>query len=92
MPGDPQECREHAKRCWQLASETNNLALRDSLTEIAQKWARLATELEATKTLLDEWGDPMPQGKNWIATLHSEGREMEARLAPRGTPWLQRGR
>ena len=33
MPGDPKECREHAKRCWELASETTNPALKESLVE-----------------------------------------------------------
>jgi hypothetical protein len=25
MPGDPNECREHAKRCWALVAEITNL-------------------------------------------------------------------
>jgi hypothetical protein len=48
MPGDPKECREHAKRCWALASEVTNPAS-------AQRWPRLATDLEAMHILLDEW-------------------------------------
>ena len=55
MPGDPNECREHAKRCWALASETKNPELRDSLTDLAQRWARLATDLEVTLKLLEQW-------------------------------------
>ena len=58
MPGDPNECREHAKRCWALASETKNPDLRDSLTDLAQRWARLATDLEVTLKLLEQWADP----------------------------------
>ena len=58
MPGDPKECREHAKRCHQMASETTYPPLTQSLTEIADIWMKLATELEATERLLDEWGDP----------------------------------
>ena len=58
MPGDPKECREHAKRCFQLAEETANPSLKESLTDIAQKWISLASDLEATKRLLDGWGDP----------------------------------
>jgi hypothetical protein len=58
MPGDPKQCREHAKRCLQLAQEATNSALRSSLEEIAQQWMRLATDLEATKPLLEAWGDP----------------------------------
>jgi hypothetical protein len=58
MPGDPKDYREHAKRCLQIAQETTNPALRSSLQEIAQQWLRLAADLEATKPLLEEWGDP----------------------------------
>jgi hypothetical protein len=58
MPGDPKECREHAKRCHQMASETTSPVLKESLTDIANHWMKLASELEATKRLLDQWGDP----------------------------------
>jgi hypothetical protein len=60
MPGNPKECREHAKRCW-VATETKNPALKESLVEIAQKWARLATELEATRALLADWAPEKPK-------------------------------
>ena len=53
MPGNPKECREHAKRCWALASKTKNPVLKDSLVGLAQNWARLARELETNKRLLD---------------------------------------
>ena len=61
MPGNPKECTEHAKRCWALAAETKNPALKESLVEIAQKWARLATELEATRALLADWAPEKPK-------------------------------
>jgi hypothetical protein len=64
MPGDPNECREHAKQCWQLASQTTNPELKASLSEIAQRWAALATELEAVSRLLTEWSDPHLQLRN----------------------------
>jgi hypothetical protein len=54
MPGDPKECRERAKRCLALASQTNNPNLKESLTDIANRWAALATELEATRALMAE--------------------------------------
>jgi hypothetical protein len=58
MPGNPTDCREHAKRCWALASETTNPILKDTLVELAQRWALLAIDLEFTGQLLAEWGDP----------------------------------
>jgi hypothetical protein len=61
MPGNPKECREHAKRCLQLADETRNPTLKGSLTDIAELWTWLATDLEATRLLLDEWAEPQTQ-------------------------------
>jgi hypothetical protein len=63
MPGDPKDYREHAKRCLKIAQETTNPALRASLEEIAHHWLRLAADFEATKPLLEAWGDPCFFGK-----------------------------
>ena len=52
MPGDPKECREHARRCWALAGEAKNPEIKNSLIEIAQRWTVLASDLEATHKLL----------------------------------------
>jgi hypothetical protein len=53
MPGDPNECRERAKRCWALAAEARNPALKESLIDLAQRWSALATDLEATNSLVE---------------------------------------
>jgi hypothetical protein len=58
MLGDPKVLRERAKSCLELASRTSNPALKESLAEFAQLWARLAAEQEFTNALLDVWGDP----------------------------------
>jgi hypothetical protein len=63
MPGDPNECRAHAKRCWALAGEAKNPTLKESLVDLAQRWSLLATDLEATKRLLDAWGE---RPKGWV--------------------------
>jgi hypothetical protein len=62
MPGDPKQCREHAKRCWELASGATNPVLKESLIDLAQRWARLASDLEVTERMLDAWGEPSPCG------------------------------
>ena len=49
----PDEWRTRAKRCFRLADETTKPTLKESLTDIAQKWMGLASDLEATKRLLD---------------------------------------
>ena len=48
---------EHAKQCWALAAEATNPALKQSLTDIAQRWARLASDLETTCDLIEKWGE-----------------------------------
>ena len=58
MPGDPKQCREHAKRCWALASEITHPVLKESLTEAAQRWAVLAAELETIHSLLGALEEP----------------------------------
>ena len=65
MPGDPRECREHANRCWALASQVTNSALRESLVETAQRWSRLAIDLEAMDGLLEQWRqEDMTEGES----------------------------
>jgi hypothetical protein len=46
MAADPKECREQAKRCLKLAAETNDPVLKNSLTETAHRWERLAADLD----------------------------------------------
>ena len=61
MPGDPNECREHARRCLALASEITNPVLKESLLDTARRWTRLATDLETVRRLIDEWGSESPK-------------------------------
>jgi hypothetical protein len=59
MPGDPKECREHAKCCLELASEAPPSSLaRARFEELAQTWIRLASDLERANALLKQWGNP----------------------------------
>ena len=61
MLGDPKECREHASdKYWQLASETKNPELRQSLADLAQTWARLATDIDATRRY-EKWAAEAPK-------------------------------
>jgi hypothetical protein len=46
---------QQAARCWALASEVTNPALKECLVETAQRWSRLATDLEAMHILVEEW-------------------------------------
>jgi hypothetical protein len=57
MPGNPEECRRYARRCWALAGEAKSQEIKSSLVEIAQRWTALAADLEATHKLLEEFGE-----------------------------------
>jgi hypothetical protein len=63
MPGDPKECREHAKNCWALAAAASQPDLKSHFTDMAQRWARLASDLEKMDELLHEWGVKLPDKK-----------------------------
>jgi len=83
MPGDAERCREHAKECWAWAARTNNPSLRGSLTDLAKRWTRLATEIETSLILFEEVGtvsnamrenSPVSTTGRWRAKLSQAGR------------------
>jgi hypothetical protein len=59
MPGDPKECREHAKHCFVLASEAPTAIGKERFEKLAQRWLALAADIEAARALLQQWGDPL---------------------------------
>lgn len=53
MPLDPHECRENAKRCMELATETTDPNAQEILVSTAHNWERLASTLaDAQEELL----------------------------------------
>jgi hypothetical protein len=80
MPGDPKQCQEHAKRCWEPASGATNPVLKESLIDLAQRWTRLASDLEVTARMLDVWGEPSPSGPKLDALPASTRRARAALL------------
>jgi hypothetical protein len=56
MPGDPKECREHAKHCQELADAAPSPLAKVRYEELAVAWLRLANDLEHAKALLEHWG------------------------------------
>ena len=58
MPGDPKECREHAKHCQEMADTAQSQFQRVHFEHLAQTWTRLANDLERGKALLEHWGNP----------------------------------
>jgi hypothetical protein len=52
MPGDPNECRQHARRCAELASIATTPEARDQFLSLQQSWMRLAADLENAQTVI----------------------------------------
>ena len=53
MPGDPKECREHAKRCAELAKVATTPEARDQFLSLQMSWIRLAADLDNAEALID---------------------------------------
>ena len=53
MPGDPKECREHARNCIEMAEQAVTAQGRATLINLANHWTKLATELESAQTFLN---------------------------------------
>jgi hypothetical protein len=58
MPGDPKECREHAKHCQEMADAAQSPLAKARFEDLARTWLRLASDLEHAKALVENWGDP----------------------------------
>jgi hypothetical protein len=53
MPGDPKECRQHARRCAELASIATTPEAREQFLSLEKSWMRLAADLEQAKAFID---------------------------------------
>jgi hypothetical protein len=52
MPGDPKECRDHAKACMRLAASAKTTEAAIVFENLASTWLRLAADLETSAILL----------------------------------------
>ena len=52
MPGDPKECRLHARNCRKLAMTARTAEAADTFLSLAQDWDSLAAELESARIFL----------------------------------------
>jgi len=55
MPGDPKECRENAKQCFEFAQTARTEADRERFEGLGRRWLALATDFEAASLLLGNW-------------------------------------
>ena len=53
MPGDPKKCREHARRCSEIARHTASPEVRDHFNSLQKSSTRLADEIESGQALLE---------------------------------------
>ena len=54
MPGNPEECRQHALHCVRLAQTSATPQARDHFAKLARSWIRLAEDLERGRAFLDD--------------------------------------
>ena len=47
MPGDPAECREHAKTCMKFADSATRADAREVFEDLARTWLQLACDLKS---------------------------------------------
>ena len=47
MPGDPKECRKHARNCLRIAEASANAEITRTFVDLAHSWTRLALDLES---------------------------------------------
>jgi hypothetical protein len=52
MPGDPTACREHARRCAELAALAAAPEEREHFLSLEGTWIRFAAELESAEAFL----------------------------------------
>ena len=53
MPGDPRECRQHALRCAELATNVKDAEFKATYLALSKQWEMFATELEGAEAMLD---------------------------------------
>jgi hypothetical protein len=54
MPGNPEECRQHALECVRLAQTSATPQARNHFAKLARTWVSLAEELERNRAFLDD--------------------------------------
>jgi hypothetical protein len=52
LPADPSQCRQHARRCAELARTANTPETREHFANLASSWLNLAKEVEGAQAFL----------------------------------------
>ncbi|HEY6670747.1 MAG TPA: hypothetical protein VI075_07430, partial [Methyloceanibacter sp.] len=64
MPGNPEECRQHALACVRLAQTSATPQARDHFAKLARSWIKLAEDLERGRAFLDSSPDGTETGES----------------------------
>jgi hypothetical protein len=73
MPGDPQECRENARRCVAMAQTSRSQLGKQKFEDLAQNWLALASHYKAANFLLAAWADlPAERGTSFCCETESD--------------------
>jgi hypothetical protein len=64
MPGNPEECRQHALACVRLAQTSATPQARDHFAKLARSWIKLAEDLERGRAFLDNLLDGTETGES----------------------------
>jgi hypothetical protein len=64
MPGNPEECRQHALACVRLAQTSATPQARDHFAKLARSWIKLAEDLERGRAFLDSLLDGTETGES----------------------------
>jgi hypothetical protein len=63
MGTDPEECREHAERCRQLALDAATAEAREAYLEAARAWDQLAAEIAGAQAFIETMAEIVGQGE-----------------------------
>lgn len=64
MPGNPEECRQHALACVRLAQTSATPQARYHFAKLARSWIKLAEDLERGRAFLDSLLDGTETGES----------------------------
>ena len=84
MPGDPKECRKHARNCLRIAEASTNAEIIRTFVDLAHSWTRLALELESAQALLVAAEDMENAG--WVGTGRATTPEVNIVTPKKGRP------
>jgi hypothetical protein len=62
MPGDPRECRQHAVRCAELATNVKNDEFREAYLALSKQWEMFAVELEGAEAMVNSLNKNAEEG------------------------------